>query len=103
MPKFKLAEIGDEGLLFLHRMGSQKPARYFRATLDLVAYPAGSSFGTEIARIENDGVQTANGHCSFHQYDPDNYRGTMLRSALEVYGDQREAELAAKVARRKAR
>jgi hypothetical protein len=103
MPKFKLQEIGDEGLLFLHRMGSDKPARYYRATLDLVSYPGGASFGSEIARIENNGVQTAAGHCSFHQYDPARYVGDALRAALEEYGDAREAATAAKLAKRKAR
>lgn len=102
MLKFRLAAIGDEGLLFLHRMGSNRPARYFRATLDLVIYPAGASFGSEIARIENNGVMTANGHVSFHQYDPDQYQGDALRAALEEYGDAREAATAAKLEKRKA-
>lgn len=101
MPKFSYNEIGDEGVAFLHIMGSQKPARYWRAVEGLVNY-GGTSFGQVIQNIDANGIQPGGRH--LYSYDPATYAGSALRAALEDYGDAREAELKRKAeARRKPR
>lgn len=94
MAKFAYSDIGDDGVRFLFAMGSRRPGRYFRAVDALVHY--GSKSVAEV-------LQNLDAAGGLYQYDPDSYTGAPLRAALEQYGDAREAELAAKAARRKAR
>lgn len=112
MPKFRYQEIGDEGVAFVQQMGSRNVGRYFRAVDTLISYTPftvgeilqhldANGIG-QGATYKGDGVPPAVHGRHLHSYDPDTYTGSAaLRAALEEYGDQREAELAAKAARRK--
>lgn len=100
MPKFTYQEIGREGLAFLHGMAMRQPGRYFRAESDMVNYP-GTSVGEALQDLDANGLEVGGAHFTLYTYDPDSYPEGMLRAALEEYGDRREADLAAKRARRR--
>lgn len=102
MPKFKHSEIGDAGVAFVYAMGSRQPGRYFRAVDSIINYP-GSSVGEVLQHLDANGFEYAGHHWTLYTFDPDTYTGAALRAALEEYGDAREAEIAAKKAKRRGR
>lgn len=114
MPKFRYSEIGDEGVAFVQMMGSKYPGRYFRAVEMIISY-APYTVGEVLQHLDangigqgatykGDGIPPATQGRHLYSYDPNTYNGSAaLAAALEEYGDAREAELAAKKARRKAR
>lgn len=101
MKKVDYKEIGREGVAFLQSMGSRNPGRYFRAVEVLVSY-GGTTVGEVLQDLDANGFEYNGQHWSLYTFDPDTYRGEALRAALEEYGDAREAELAAKQAKRRA-
>lgn len=102
MPKFSHKEIGLPGVAFVQAMGSRFPGRYFGAVERIISYP-GSSVGEVLQDLDANGLDYGGQHYTLYTFDPDVYAGPALRAALEEYGDAREADAAAKKARRKAR
>lgn len=100
MPTFTYKEVGAAGVAFVQSMGSRKPGRYFGAVERLIRYP-GSSVGETLQDLDANGFDYAGQHWTLYTFDPDLYVGDTLRAALEEYGDQREADAAAKKAKRR--
>lgn len=102
MPTFTHTEVGLPGVAFVQSMGSRKPGRYFGAVERIIRYP-GSSVGEVLQDLDANGFDYQGAHHTLYTFDPDTYVGVALRAALEEYGDAREADAAAKKAKRKAR
>lgn len=92
--KLRFSEIGDNGVRYLFTMGGRNPVRYFGAADRIVTY-GNTSFAEVIQRLDAEG--------GLYQFDPASYTNQTVIAALEQYGDDRQAELAAKAAKRKAR